>query len=89
MGEIQNLEKEPSRIVIPAKRPYSSLGDSDTAGQPPVRMAFVNQQHVMFSGPPQQPPAPPQNQPPQRRGFDYSRLGTTDRRETFGKSNNH
>uniref|UniRef100_A0A2C9JNN9 RRM domain-containing protein n=1 Tax=Biomphalaria glabrata TaxID=6526 RepID=A0A2C9JNN9_BIOGL len=85
VGEIQNLEKEPSRIVIPAKRPYSSLGDSDTAGQPPVRMAFVNQQHVMFSGPPQQPPAPPQNQPPQRRGFDYSRLGTTDRRETFGR----
>ncbi|XP_059151485.1 RNA-binding protein 26-like [Physella acuta] len=71
-----NLQ-ESSRIVIPAKRPYIGI-DSDpnlVTGPPPPRMAYVNQHHSMFGVPPQQPLIPPQLQPPQRRGFDYSRLG--------------
>lgn len=72
-----NLQ-ESSRIVIPAKRPYIGM-DNDpnvVTGPPPPRMAYVNQHHSMFGVPPQQPLIPPQLQPPQRRGFDYSRLGS-------------
>ncbi|KAH9507852.1 hypothetical protein Btru_053068 [Bulinus truncatus] len=85
VGDLLTLEKESSRIVIPAKRPYTALGENETAGQPPVRMGFVNQQHMMYSGPTQQLAGPPLNQPLPRRGFDYSRLGTSDRRDNFGR----
>ncbi|GFN87458.1 RNA-binding protein 26 [Plakobranchus ocellatus] len=90
----RNKRPEPSRIVIPVKRPFSAIdGDltSINIGQPPLRMAHINQHHQMFGPvvdlPPQQQLPPDQIQPqpmsfglqsqpgPVRKGFDYSRLG--------------
>ncbi|XP_005101070.1 RNA-binding protein 26 [Aplysia californica] len=81
-------EKEPSRIVIPAKRPYSAIDNDPSSvhlGPPPPRMAHVNQHHHMFAGPPppmvqkppmlQQPLPVPLGPPPMKRGFDFNRLG--------------
>ncbi|CAG5120836.1 unnamed protein product, partial [Candidula unifasciata] len=55
-------DKEPSRIVIPAKRPYSAISSDPNAvniGPPPPRMALVNQTSLMFENAPLlQPPFP-------------------------------
>ncbi|GFR89995.1 RNA-binding protein 26 [Elysia marginata] len=63
---------EPSRIVIPSKRPYSLMDGNPNAmniGPPPPRMAHINQHHQMFGPPggislPRQPIPLEQQQPP-------------------------
>ena len=57
---------EPSRIVIPSKRPYSAIDGNPNAiniGPPPPRMPHINQHHQMF-GPPGGLPLPQQQLPP-------------------------
>lgn len=56
---------EPSRIVIPSKRPYSAMDGNPNAmniGPPPPRMAHINQHHQLF-GPPGGLPLPRQQVP--------------------------
>ncbi|RUS89195.1 hypothetical protein EGW08_003074 [Elysia chlorotica] len=58
-------DSEPSRIVIPSKRPYSAIDGNPNAmniGPPPPRMAHINQHHQLF-GPPGGFPIPRQQLP--------------------------
>ncbi|CAL1536860.1 unnamed protein product [Lymnaea stagnalis] len=79
-GDMLISDKEPSRIVIPAKRPYSVLeNDNMNIGPPASRITYLNQNHAMYGVPPPpqqvQPQQQNQNTAPIRRGFDYNRLG--------------
>ncbi|KAK3789004.1 hypothetical protein RRG08_039612 [Elysia crispata] len=59
---------EPSRIVIPSKRPFNAIDGNPNAmniGPPPPRMAHINQHHQMF-GPPGSFPLPRQQLPPEQ-----------------------